>query len=154
MCKDRINKLLVRNCRCSSIQLAGIFAYENINRLAYSSEKYPTFYKAKGFNERLLVINCSPGNPQYDISEILNDSGDPKYRKLHNELVDLRKLLLMFRILNHDKAIPDIQISLRNREKQLCKPILRLFQEASCLNEISRALSKFLLEKKNKKLIR
>ncbi len=119
---------------------------------AFSSEKYPSYYKAKGFNERLLTINCSPGNPQYDITEILNDSGDIKYKKLHNELIDLRKLLLIFRIQNYNKAIPDLQISLRNREKQLCKPILRLFQGTNCLNEILRSLSKFLLEKKNKKL--
>lgn len=119
---------------------------------AFSSEKFPTFYKAKGFNERLLTINCSPGNPQYDITEIINDSGDPKYRKLHNELIDLRKLLLIFRIQNYKKPIPDIQISLRNREKQLCKPLLRLFQNTNCLPEISGSLSKFLLEKKNKKL--
>jgi hypothetical protein len=119
---------------------------------AFSSEKYPTFYKAKGFNERLLTINCSPGNPQFDITEILNDSGDAKYKKLHNELIDLTKLLLVFRIQNYNKPIPDIAISLRNREKQLCKPILRLFQGTKCLDEIAKSLSKFLLEKKNKKL--
>lgn len=119
---------------------------------AFSSEKYPAFFKAKGFNERILTINCSPGNPRYDITEVLNDAGDPKYRKLHNELKDLRKLLLVYRLLNYDQPIPDLELSLRNRDKQLCKPILRLFQSSKCLKEISKSLSKFISEKKNKKL--
>lgn len=119
---------------------------------AFSSEKYPAFFKAKGFNERILTINCSPGNPKHDITEVLNDAGDPKYKKLHNELYDLRKLLLIYRMLNYDKPIPDIELSLRNRDKQLCKPLLRLFQSSKCLKEITQSLSKFISEKKNKKL--
>jgi hypothetical protein len=119
---------------------------------AFSSEKYPAFFKAKGFNERILTVNCSPGTPQYDITEVFNDAGDPKYKKLHNELEDLRKLLLMYRVLNYDKSIPDIELSLRNRDKQLCKPLLRLFQNTICIKEITKSLSKFISEKKNKKL--
>lgn len=119
---------------------------------AFSSEKYPSFFKAKGFNERLLTIKCSPGNPQYDITEVINDAGDPKYKKLYNELKDLRKLLLIFRILNYDKPISDIEVSLTNRDKQLSKPLIRLFQDNKCVKEISNSLSHFISEKKNKKL--
>jgi len=43
---------------------------------AFSSEQQSS-YKAKGFSERLFTIKCSPGSPQHDISEVINDAGDP-----------------------------------------------------------------------------
>lgn len=119
---------------------------------AFSSEKYPAFYKAKGFNERLLTVNCTPGNPQYDITEVVNNAGDTSYKKLYNELLDLRKLLLLFRIQNYNNPISDVQLSIRNRDKQLCKPLIRLFQSSKCVKEVTRSLSHFISEKKNKKL--
>ncbi len=53
---------------------------------AFSSERLPTFYNAKGFHERIFVINCIAGNPQYDILEVENDAGDLKYEKLLREI--------------------------------------------------------------------
>lgn len=119
---------------------------------AFSSEKQPSFYKAKGFIERIFTIHCSSGTPQYDITEVVSDAGDPRYKKLFRELEDLRKLLLIFRILNHDKPIPDLDLSIKNRDKQLCKPLVRLFQNSKSIDEILRSLTKFISEKRNKKL--
>ncbi|WP_415311075.1 hypothetical protein [Candidatus Nitrosocosmicus sp. FF01] len=119
---------------------------------AFSSEKNPSFFKAKGFNERLLVINCSSGNPQYDISEIENNAGDPVFRKLEREIEDTRKLLFIYRLCSYDTSIPDIHLSIKNRDKQLCKPLLRLFQNNDVTDKIIKSLSKFIIEKKNKKL--
>jgi hypothetical protein len=42
-----------------------------------------------------------------DISEIINDAGDPKCKKLFREIDDSRKLLLIYRIVHYDEAIPD-----------------------------------------------
>jgi len=119
---------------------------------AFSSEKQPTFYKAKGFIERIFTVKCSSGNPQYDITEVINDAGDPKYRKLFRELEDLRKLLLVYRILNYDKPISDLDLSIKNRDKQLCKPLIRLFQNSKVIDEILKSLTNFISEKRNKKL--
>ena len=44
---------------------------------AFSSERQQD-YKAKGFSERIFLIKCTPGSPQYDISEITNDAGDSR----------------------------------------------------------------------------
>jgi hypothetical protein len=118
---------------------------------AFSSEKQPT-YKAKGFSERIFTIKCSPGNPLYDISEVINDAGDPAYKKLFREMDDLRKLLLVYRMIHYDDQIPDVQLSIKNRDKQLCKPIIRLFKNTKAIDEIITSLSRFLSEKKNKKL--
>lgn len=119
---------------------------------AYSSEKQPTFYKAKGFIERIFTIKCSSGTPQYDIMEVINDAGEPRYKKLFRELNDLRKLLLIYRILNYDKPIPDLDLTVKNRDKQLCKPLVRLFQNSNVIDEILKSLTNFISEKRNKKL--
>jgi hypothetical protein len=118
---------------------------------AFSSEKQPT-HNAKGFTERIFPIKCSPGSPQYDISEITNDAGDKEHKKLYREIEDLRKLLLVYRILHYDDQIPDIELSIKNRDKQLCKPLIRLFNNTKAQKEIIVSLSKFLAEKNNKKL--
>ena len=118
---------------------------------AFSSERQQD-YKAKGFSERIFLIKCTPGSPQYDISEITNDAGDPEHKKLYREIEDLRKLLLVYRILHYDDQIPDLELSTKNRDKQLCKPLLRLFNNTKAQDEIITSLSKFLAEKKNKKL--
>ena len=119
---------------------------------AFSSESQPDIRKAKGFGERLFVVKCSPGNPKYDISEVMNDAGDPRYIKLFKQLEDLRKLLLIYRILHYNDVLSDIELSISRRDKQLCKPILRLFNNTKILDEITKSLSKFLWEKNSKKI--
>jgi hypothetical protein len=116
---------------------------------AFSSERQPS-YKAKGFSERIFTIKCSPGSPPYDISEVINDAGDLTHKKLFREINDLRNLLLVYRILHYDDQIHDMDLSIRNRDKQLCKPLLILFNNTKAQKEIIIALSKFLAEKKNK----
>jgi hypothetical protein len=119
---------------------------------AFSAEKQPAFYKAKGLVERMFTIHCSTGNPPFDITEVINDAGDTKYKKLNREIEDLRKLLLIFRIINYDKPIPDLELSIKNRDKQLCKPVIRLFQNSDVVNEILDSLTRFVFEKREKKL--
>jgi hypothetical protein len=115
---------------------------------AFTAEQQPDTLKGKGFNERVFVIKCSPGNPDYDIIEIINNAGDEKYKLLFNELLDIRKLLLIYRLLHHNDPIPDIVLNIKNRDKQLCKPLIRLFQGTNAINDILASLSKLLMEKK------
>ena len=58
----------------------------------------------------------------------------------------------MYRIIHYGDQVPDIQLSITNRDKQLCKPLMRLFSNTKALNDITAALSKFLSEKNSKKL--
>jgi hypothetical protein len=83
---------------------------------------------------------------------VINDAGDHIHKKLSRELQDLRKLLLIYRILNYDKPLPDVTISLKNRDKQLCKPLIRLFQNSKAIHDILNCLTKFISEKRKKKL--
>ncbi len=118
---------------------------------AFSSERQPSF-KAKGFSDRIFTINCSPGNPQEDISEVINNAGDPKHQKLFREIVDLRNLLLIYRMIHYNDALPDVDLTIKNRDKQLCKPLIKLFNNTVSIKKILASLSKFLAEKNNKKL--
>lgn len=126
-------------------------SYHTFGFKAFCAERLPDKDKAKGFLERAFVIKCKAGQPQYDISEVINPAGDESHQRLLDELIDIRKVLLMFRMVNHDQRLPDIKLSIRNREKQLCKPLLRLFQSSSCRYEIDRALQDLLAARRQTK---
>ncbi len=96
---------------------------------AFSAERQPDNTKAKGFMERVFVLSCSPGKPKYDTTEVINPAGDTNYDQLLGELNDIRRLLIIFRLVNYNKPISDIELNIFNRDKQLCKPLLRLFQD-------------------------
>ncbi len=99
---------------------------------AFSSERQPA-YKGRGFAERLFTVKCSPGNPSYDISEVTNDAGDQKHTKLFREIEDLRKLLLVYRIIHYDEPIPDIQLSIKKQgQAALQAPLKAIQKHKSC----------------------
>lgn len=83
----------------------------------------PDKTKSKGFLERIIPLKSISGDPQYDISEVVNDAGDEQFKKLYEELMNTRKLLLMYRLLHHNDAIPNVKLNLKNRYKQLTKTI-------------------------------
>lgn len=66
--------------------------------------------------------------------------------------MDFRKLLLdLYRLLHFNDPIPNIKLNLKNRDKQLCKPIIRLFQGTEAVGEIKASLWKLIQEKRNRK---
>jgi len=65
-------------------------------------------------------------------------------------LVDIRKLLLVYRLRHYNEPLPDVGLTIQNRDKQLCKPLIRLFQNTEAL-EILESLSKLLIEKNERK---
>ena len=118
----------------------------------FASEKMPDKIKSKGFLERVIPLKATPGDPPYDISEVVNDAGDEQFKELYEELMNVRKLLLIFRLLNHNDPIPNIKLNIKNRYKQLTKPVIRLFQNTESIDEITSSLSKYLIEKNQEKI--
>ena len=99
----------------------------------FTAEKRPASTRAKGFNERTIELHCTYGLPEYDIAEIANDASDPKNKALLSELNNLRNKLLIYRLIHYYDEIPDVdsnKLDLHAREKQLWKPLLRLFQNS------------------------
>ncbi len=82
---------------------------------------------AKGVLDRTFRINTYRGKPKHDIKEILNPQGNPERQRLLDELRDFRELMLIYRLIHFTDSIPDIDIGLDGRDKELCKPLIQLF---------------------------
>jgi hypothetical protein len=116
---------------------------------AFAAERTPDPEKAKGFIQRIVEINCFAGNPPCDISEVVNPAGDQENQKLLDELLEFRNTLLIYKLLHFHEPIPDIKdLNIKNREKQLFKPLIRVFQNEECLSEILKVISEYISKKR------
>ena len=104
--------------------------------------------------DRTFLYTVYKGKPQYDIKEILNPAGNEQRQELLDELVDFRKLMLIYRLIHFHDPIPDIDIGLDGRDKELCKPILQLFNNTESYAEIKSALQEFLDAKNQKNIMK
>lgn len=117
------------------------------------SEKSLSQSIARGVNTRILPINCFKASAKYDIKEVLNptDTGGPQNKELLNEIEDFRKLLLIYRIIHFKDSIPDLNIGVEGRDKELVKHLVQLFYGSNSLNQLIYSLQKFLDIKNEKK---
>jgi hypothetical protein len=118
-----------------------------------AAEHLPAHWKTGGFLSRCLLIHTSPGNPPLDISDIVDNAGDPKNAKIMLELSKLRKLLFTYRLLNYSEPIPDIGgiKGIFGRDRELIKPLIRLFKahggDTESLEVIKQTLHHFIKER-------
>jgi hypothetical protein len=68
---------------------------------AFTTERQPNNTKAKGFMERTFVLSCTTGNPQYDITEVINPAGDKRQIELFEELSNIRIAIKVHRSITH-----------------------------------------------------
>lgn len=120
------------------------------------AERSPNQNIAKGVLDRTFSIKCFKGNPKRDIKEALNptNTGGSEHQKWLEETYDLRKLLFIKRILHFKDPIPDVDIGVIGRDKELAKPLLQLFHGTNAQNEIAVMLQKFLDIKNKRKAMR
>ena len=106
----------------------------------------------KGVIDRSFQIRASKGKPTHDIKEVLQPANrNERLEKLHNDLRSLQKLLLAYRLIHFTDPIPDIEIGLEGRDKELCKPLLQLFHNTEAYLEVKSALQAFLDRKNRRK---
>ncbi len=115
------------------------------------AERSPNERKAKGVLDRTFLFNTYNGRPKYDIKEVLKPAGDKKRQGLLDELNDFRKLMIIYRLIHFHDPIKDIDIGLEGRQKELCKPVLQLFQNTKSRKEIQGAFQTFLNTKNQQK---
>jgi hypothetical protein len=115
---------------------------------AFAAERFPDPVKAKGFNQRVIELQCSSGNPQHDIAEVTDETGAEEFQQLRDELNEMRNTLLLVRLLHFHQVIPDIKLNIKGREKQLFKPVLRLFQKTETLAELLPVISNYVIQKR------
>jgi hypothetical protein len=115
------------------------------------AEKSPSQSNAKGVLDRAFIITTYKGVPEYDIKEVLNPAGDKKRQQLLDELIEFRKLMLIYRLIHFADPIADIDIGIDGRNKELCKPVVQLFYGSQAQKEIEGALQKFIDAKNQRK---
>ena len=115
---------------------------------ALAAERLPDSVIARGFMDRTIPMPCTYGFPDYDITEVSNPMGEEKFIQLLEELEKTRNLLLVYRILRHDTKFPDIPLNITGREKQLFKPILRIFNNTETQKELESVMSNFVNERR------
>ena len=119
-----------------------------LRRLA---EKSPNQYIARGVLDRTFSFTTYAGSPQADIKEVVDPQGDPYRTRLYNKLIAFRKLMLVYRLIHFKDSIPDIDINVQRRNKELCKPYIQLFYGSKSQREIEQMLEKFLQLKSERK---
>jgi hypothetical protein len=118
------------------------------------SEKSPNDDKARGVLDRSFKIKSYKGIPNFSIKEIRNPQGNPMRQQLFNELMDLRNLLLMYRLIHIKDPYKEIDIGLDGRDEELCKPLLQLFYTLGASEETQKEIEKaleYFLGVKNKR---
>lgn len=110
---------------------------------------------AKGVNSRTFPIGCIKGSTKYDIKEVLNptNTGGPEKEKLLKQLMAFRKLLIIYRLKHFKDSIPNLNIGVEGRDKELVKHSIQLFYGSNCLTEVIQTLQYFLDLKNEKKEI-
>ena len=82
---------------------------------ACASEQIP---QVKGFNERFLFISMVEGSPEKEWADITREDLD----RLH----DLRDMLLKWRLQSRAWQLPEFQLPMKGRVKELWKPLLQI----------------------------
>ena len=57
-------------------------------------------------------------------------------------------IFLQYRLLHFHEKIPNIKLNIQNREKQLFKRVLRVFQGAKTLSELLPVISKYVNQRR------
>jgi hypothetical protein len=116
------------------------------------AEKSLSQWKAKGLVDRTFTLNCRPGTVIYSIKEVITDTinKDQNLQKLFDELIEFRKLMLCYRLVNYRNSLPNIETGLKNRYNELCKPLLQLFWGTDAISEVVKTLETFIDQRKNR----
>jgi len=104
---------------------------------ACASEQIP---QVKGFRERFIEISMIEGYPQLEWTDITQND----LKRLH----DLRDMLLKWRLLSREWQLPNPELSIRGRLKELWKPLLQITRGLS----VHETLFNFVDEQKNERL--
>jgi hypothetical protein len=118
------------------------------------AEKSPNENKARGFLDRSFKIKTYKGYPEYKIKEIRNPQGNYERQQFFNEIMDLRNLLLSYRLLHFKDPYKEINIGLDGRDEELCKPTLELLYSLDASEEtlkMTESTLQHFLDIKNKR---
>lgn len=97
----------------------------------FLSERLPHNYNGRGLLDRTFAISCVMGIPKENIKEVLMTQGnecDQHLKDLRDEIMDLRKEMLVFRLSRAYKEVrPEVDTGLNKRDKELCEGLVLFF---------------------------
>ena len=110
------------------------------------AEKSLSRLKAQGLLDRSFSIKTAPGETKQDmdIKEVTNPQGDPELKRALNELLDFRKLMLIYRLFHFNDCIVDLDVGIKRRNRELCKPHIRLFHGTKAHDEVEQTFQIFI----------
>jgi hypothetical protein len=115
---------------------------------AFAAERFLDPVNAKGLIQRCIELQCYAGDPRYDITEVTDETGAEEFQELKYELNDMRNIMLVVRLLHFHEKIHDIKLNIKRREKQLFKPVIRIFQNTKTLDELLPVISKYMTQRR------
>ena len=111
--------------------------YNTFSFKTCASERIP---QVKGFRERFIEIPMVEGYPEKEWTDITEDDLKGLY--------DLRNMLLKWRMLSKEWQLPNPELSMRGRLKELWKPLLQITHGLTVYD----TLIGFVEEQKNERL--
>jgi hypothetical protein len=102
-----------------------------------ASEQLP---QVKGFRERFIEIPMTEGFPEKEWSDLSKED----LKRLHY----LRNMLLKWRMLSREWELPDVELAIKGRLKELWKPILQIISGLTVYD----ALFSFVEEQRKERL--
>ena len=117
------------------------------------AEKSLKEYKVPGLVDRTFTNPFRPGNVKYSIKEVVsqNINKNPRLQILYDHLLSFRKLMLCYRLVHYKDQLTEIETGLKNRDNELCKPLLQLFYGTKTLQEIKETLEIFVKNRRSRK---
>jgi hypothetical protein len=117
------------------------------------AEKSLKEYKAPGLVDRTFSFPCRPGKVKYSIKEVVSENinKSPRLQRLYDQLLSFRKLMLCYRLVHYKDLLTEIETGLKNRDNELCKPLLQLFYGTKALEEIKDTLEEFIKKRRTRK---
>lgn len=118
------------------------------------AEKPPKEWKAEGVIDRQLPWTSQRARTKYndDIKKVMREEiKTHRQQMLYDNILDFRKLLLIFRLLHFNDPLPELDIGVIGRDRELCEPLIRLFYGTDAQSEVVDCLQTFLDEKNETK---
>jgi hypothetical protein len=107
--------------------------YEIYGFKLFGTESPPEDKSFEGFNDRSFTLQSTKGKPKYRIKKVLFEMGksvnkqDSKYRKIIEEVDDVRKTTFIFRMLHRDDIIEEVETNIDGRPLELTGAQINLF---------------------------
>jgi hypothetical protein len=117
------------------------------------AEKSLREYKVPGLVDRTFSNKLRPGSVKYYVKEVVmeNLKKSPRLQRLYDNLLSFRKLMLCYRLVHYQDELTEIETGLKNRDNELCKPLLQFFYGTEALKEIIETLEIFVKKRRSRK---